>query len=65
MQYHIEHHLFPQVPFYNLPKLHEAIKDQLPSPNHGFIDGLLEMIPAIIKQSKDPSYFIPKRFSVK
>ena len=51
MQYHIEHHIFPQVPFYNLPKLHEVIKDQLPAPNKGFIDGLLEMIPAIIRQS--------------
>ena len=61
MQYHIEHHLFPQVPFYNLPKLHEAIKDQLPTPNYGFIDGLLEMIPAIIKQSKDPNYYYPKK----
>ena len=28
MNYHIEHHIFPQVPFYNLPKLHEHIKDQ-------------------------------------
>ena len=60
MQYHTEHHLFPQVPFYNLPKLHEAIKDQLPSPNKSFIDGLLEMIPAIIKQSKDPKYYFTK-----
>ena len=61
MQYHIEHHIFPQVPFYNLPKLHEAIKDQLPEPNKGFIDGLLEMVPAIIKQSKDPNYFYTKK----
>ena len=61
MQYHIEHHIFPQVPFYNLPKLHEAIKDQLPDPNKGFIDGLLEMGPAIIKQSKDPNYFYTKK----
>ena len=61
MQYHIEHHIFPQVPFYNLPKLHEAIKDQLPKPNYGFIDGMLEMIPAIIKQSKDPQYYYTKK----
>ena len=61
MQYHIEHHIFPQVPFYNLPKLHKAIKDQLPEPNKGFIDGLLEMVPAVIKQSKDPNYFYPKK----
>ena len=64
MQYHIEHHIFPQVPFYNLPKLHEAIKDQLPPANANFVEGLLEMIPAIIKQSKDPKYFYPKKIPV-
>ena len=62
MQYHIEHHIFPQVPFYNLPKLHEVIKDQLPKPNSSFFDALKEMIPAIIKQSKDPEYYVVKNF---
>ena len=32
MEYHIEHHVFPIVPSYNLPKLHELIKDQLLHP---------------------------------
>jgi len=60
MQYHIEHHIFPQVPFYNLPKLHNLIKDQMPEPNSSFISALFEMIPAIIKQSRDPKYYINK-----
>ena len=60
MQYHIEHHIFPQVPFYNLPKIHELIKDQCPPPNTNFFDGMREMIPAIIKQSKDSSYYLPR-----
>jgi len=60
MNYHIEHHIFPTVPFYNLPKLHHQIKNQLPEPNVSFISGLFEMIPAIIKQSKDKNYYIPK-----
>ena len=51
MQYHLEHHIFPQVPFYNLPKLHQVVKDQLPPPNPSFIAGLKEMIPAVIKLS--------------
>lgn len=28
MNYHAEHHLWVGVPYYNLPKVHEAIKDQ-------------------------------------
>ena len=56
-EYHfdIEHHMYPTVPFYNLPKLHKLIKSQLPRPNESFISGLIEMIPAIIKQVHDGS----------
>jgi len=64
MQYHLEHHIFPQVPFYNLPKLHQIVKDQLPPPNPSFIAGLKEMIPAVIKQTRDPNYFLQKKSSV-
>ena len=59
MEYHLEHHMFPMVPSYNLKKLHNLIKDQLPEPKNGLIDAYKEIIPAIIKQSKDPSYKIP------
>ena len=60
MQYHIEHHVFPQVPFYNLPKLHVIIKKQLPPSNTRLIDAYKEIVPAIIIQSKDSSYNIKK-----
>ena len=59
MEYHLEHHMFPMVPSYNLKKLHELIKDQLPEPKYGLIDAYREIIPAIIKQSRDPNYKIP------
>jgi fatty acid desaturase len=29
---HVDHHLFPPVPSYNLPTLHELLKDELPEP---------------------------------
>ena len=64
MQYHIEHHACPQVPFYNLPSFHELIKDQLPKPNKGLFDAYKEIIPAIIKQSKNPNYEIKKHLPV-
>ena len=51
--------MFPMVPSYNLKKLHELIKDQLPKPKNGLIGAYIEIIPAIIKQAKDPNYRIP------
>ena len=58
MEYHIEHHMFPMVPSYNLPKLYEIIKDQLPEPQTLF-SAYKDIIPAVIKKSKNPDYFIP------
>ena len=60
MEYHLTHHMFPTVPSYNLDKLHHHIKDQLPKPNDGLIDAYKEIIPALIKQKEDTSYFIKK-----
>jgi fatty acid desaturase len=60
MEYHLTHHMFPTVPSYNLDKLHHHIKDQLPKPNNGLIDAYREIIPAMIKQREDTSYFIKK-----
>ena len=57
MEYHIEHHMFPMVPSYNLPKLYEEIKDQLPKPQTLF-QAYREIIPAVIKKSKNPDYFV-------
>ena len=56
LEYHIEHHMFPQVPWYNLPKLHNLIKDQLPKPNYGLVSAYKDIIPAIIKQAYNPNY---------
>lgn len=60
MQYHIEHHMYPMVPFHKLRGLHKHIKDQLPKSNSSIWDGLKEMVPALIKQRKDPDYYIQK-----
>ncbi len=34
MNYHIEHHVIPMVPYHTLPKLHKAIHDQTPFLNY-------------------------------
>ena len=57
MEYHIEHHMFPMVPSHKLPQLHEVIKDQLPKPK-SLYDAYKEIIPAIMKQTKNPDYHI-------
>ena len=60
MEYHLTHHMFPTVPSYNLDKLHHYIKDQLPKPNNGLFDAYKEIIPAIIRQSKENDYYLKK-----
>ena len=59
MEYHIEHHMFQTVPSYNLPKLHNLIKDQMPLARKGLWGAYKEILPALIKQAKDPEYKIP------
>lgn len=60
MQYHVEHHMFPAVPFYNLPKLREAIKHDLPPVTHGLWATWCDLQSILQRQRQDPSYvFIP------
>ena len=45
--YHLEHHLYPGVPFYNLPKLHQllmSVSDYSSKAHitHGYLSGLLD-----------------------
>ena len=60
MEYHIEHHMFPVVPSYNLPKLHEHIKHELPKPLTLW-EAYKQIIPAVIKKHKNPTYFIKQQ----
>ena len=58
MNYHLEHHMFPLVPYYSLARLHELIKDDSPKPYKGFWRAWAEIFPAWAKQKKDHSYYI-------
>ena len=58
MNYHVEHHIFPTVPYHALPKLHEAIKADCPPPYPSSIAAYREIIPALLRQLKDPTYFV-------
>jgi fatty acid desaturase len=61
MNYHVEHHMFPMVPYYALPRLHDLIKHDLPAPNTSILDGYREMVPALLRQLKNEEYFIRKQ----
>jgi fatty acid desaturase len=56
MQYHVEHHMFPAVPFYNLPRLRKAIAHDMPRAHHGFVPLWKEILAIHRRQMEDPSY---------
>lgn len=60
MNYHVEHHMFPAVPYHALPQLHEAIRQDLPAPNPSIVHAFREMIPAFVRQLQYEDYFIKR-----
>lgn len=60
MNYHVEHHMFPMVPYHALPKLHAMIKHDLPEPNPSMLHGYREMIPAFLRQLRNEDYFLKR-----
>jgi fatty acid desaturase len=60
MNYHVEHHMFPMVPYHALPRLHEMIKHDLPAPNTSILDGYREMLPAFLRQLRYEDHFIKR-----
>jgi fatty acid desaturase len=60
MNYHIEHHMFPMVPYHALPRLHEELKFDYPAPSPSLWAALKEVITALIKQRNDPHYMIDR-----
>jgi fatty acid desaturase len=60
MNYHIEHHMFPMVPYHALPRLHALIKDDLPAPTPSIWAGYREMWPALRRQLANENYFIKR-----
>ena len=61
MNYHVEHHMFPLVPYHALPKLHEAVKDDCPAPYPTLVAVWREIIPTMLRQVKDPGYYVRRK----
>jgi len=55
MNYHIEHHMFAQVPCYNLKAVHQEVAHDMPEPRT-LLGAWKEMWEIAAKQKEDPSY---------
>lgn len=56
MNFHIEHHMYASVPCYNLKRLHEAIRHDLP-PTRSLLEAWrCEIVPVLRRQAADPAY---------
>ncbi|MYK76726.1 MAG: Rieske 2Fe-2S domain-containing protein, partial [Acidimicrobiaceae bacterium] len=60
MNYHVEHHIFPTVPYYALPALHAEIKDYLAPPDPSTISAYRRIFSTLRRQWRDPSYDDPR-----
>ncbi len=61
MNYHVEHHMFPMVPYHALPALHEELKADLPEPAPSIAAAFRELVPVLLRQQKEPTYFVDRR----
>jgi MocE subfamily Rieske [2Fe-2S] domain protein len=61
MNYHVEHHMFPLVPYHALPALHEAVKDDMPTPYNGLLSAWREIFSSVLRQTRDPAYYVKRK----
>jgi fatty acid desaturase/ferredoxin-NADP reductase/nitrite reductase/ring-hydroxylating ferredoxin subunit len=60
MGWHIEHHMFPTVPYHALPRLHQVVRKDMPAPYPGLLAAWREIIPTLRRQMRDPAYFVKR-----
>ncbi len=58
MNYHVEHHMFPMVPYHRLPELHAEIARDLAPTYPSIWSVYREMVPVVLRQLKDPSVYV-------
>jgi fatty acid desaturase len=56
MNYHTEHHMYAAVPCYNLGKLHEQVKSDLPYCPPGLVASWRQIIAILRRQKVNPTY---------
>ena len=63
MEYHLEHHMYPMVPSYNLKKLRKEIDDQLPKPFNGLFDFYKHVLPSVIAMARNSNNYYKVKLS--
>jgi fatty acid desaturase len=58
MNYHVEHHMFPMVPYHALPQLHAEVAAELPTPYPSLFAAYREIVPTLWRQLHDPEYYV-------
>lgn len=58
MNYHVEHHMFPMVPYHALPKLHAMIKHDLPVPDASMWAAYKDMVLSVMRQRRERGYYL-------
>ncbi|HEV7788495.1 MAG TPA: fatty acid desaturase family protein [Pseudonocardia sp.] len=58
MNYHVEHHMFPMVPYHRLPELHEELAADLAPAYPSIWAAYRELVPAVLHQLKDPTHYV-------
>jgi fatty acid desaturase len=57
MNYHLEHHMFPMVPYHALPKLHALVKPYTPPPYRNNWEAYREIFQTLPQQRRDTDFF--------
>ncbi len=56
MDYHVEHHMYASIPFYNLPALNREIRRCLPEPRGLWGTWAKDIFPTLKRQKMDPNF---------
>lgn len=58
MEFHTEHHIYPNIPFHALSRFRRAIDSQMPPACTSLWSSYREIVPALMKQRRDVTFFI-------
>lgn len=61
MNFHVEHHMYPLVPYHALPRLHQIVRHDMPEPYPSLWAAWREIVPVVLRQTKDPAYHVKRR----